>query len=145
MAENYEIKPRTSRAIKVTIKRLTNKNLNRKYLYTKNRYIYNDLIRRSGAIVFSSSQGGEFSYESEAIQNGFFTEEIINSLTNSMADNNGDGKISTEELRDYVSKIVPQKTSDAQHPTVDRDNIYQKFSFPIVNKEGSGSRNVYKP
>ncbi|CAN0542741.1 unnamed protein product, partial [Laminaria digitata] len=36
----------------------------RPWLFETDRFIYNDLARRSGAIVFSSSRGGELSYES---------------------------------------------------------------------------------
>jgi len=45
----------------------------RSYLLNRDRYIYNSLVSRSGAIVFSSSKGGELSYESDAIKGGFFT------------------------------------------------------------------------
>jgi len=67
----------------------------REYLAQRDRYIYNDLARRSGAIVFSSCKGGEFSYESEA-----------------------------------VAKL----SGGLQHPTVDRDNLYQKFGFPALKQ-----------
>jgi WD40 repeat protein/uncharacterized caspase-like protein len=102
----------------------------RDYLFQRDRFIYNDLSRRSGAIVFSSSKGGEFSYESESVQNGFFTEEIIRAITSGEADADGDGAVSIDELRNFVAKEVPALTSDLQHPTIDRDNIYQKFGFP---------------
>ena len=104
----------------------------REYLLQGDHYIYNDLSRRSGAIVFSSSRGGEFSYESDKIQNGYFTREIINAFTRKEADKNRDGIVSTDELRDYVSRTVADKTGDLQHPTVDRDNLYQKFGFPGI-------------
>ena len=107
----------------------------RTYLYDQDRYIYNDLIRRSGAIVFSSSKGGEFSYEKDDFKNGLFTTEVINCLKNKSADKNNDGIISTDELRNYVIEIVPKISSDLQHPTVDRDNIYQKFGFPLVGEK----------
>ncbi len=100
--------------------------------YKKNRFIYNDLLRRSGTIVFSSSQGSEFSYESDEIQNGYFTEYIIRGLKSGGADRNGDGKVTTDELREYVSNGVPKATQNQQHPTVDRDNLYSKFYFPVV-------------
>ena len=148
MAGNRGIRPRTSRSIKEELNRLKNadnamdrglklaeKNKNRgvrRYLYEKDRYIYNDLLRRSGAIIFSSSKGGEFSYESSKIKNGFFTESIINALTSKTADKNNDKIVSTEELRDYVIKDVSRRTWEKQHPTVDRDNIYQKFGFPAL-------------
>jgi len=104
----------------------------RNYLYQKDRFIYNDLIRRSGAIVFSSSKGGEMSYESDLYQNGLFTEEIIRTLTDSEADTDKNGFISIDELRESVIKQVPRMSNNLQHPTVDRDNIYQKFHFPII-------------
>lgn len=103
----------------------------RSYLYQKDRYIYNDLVRRSGAIVFSSSKGGEFSYERSDIQNGLFTYWVMKALTAKDADKNSDGIISTDELREYVSAQVAKASGDMQHPTVDRDNIYQKFGFTV--------------
>jgi len=103
----------------------------RSYLYQKDRYIYNDLVRRSGAIVFSSSKGGELSYERSDIQNGLFTYWVIKALTTKDADKNNDGFVSTDELREYVSAQVGKASGDLQHPTVDRDNIYQKFGFSV--------------
>jgi len=130
MGKRRNIKARTNRGIKIM--RSNAKTSNRTYLYQKDRYIYNDLLRRSGAIVFSSSRGDEFSYEDEKIKNGYFTEEIIKAFTSSRADKNKDGIVSKDELIDYVSREVPKYTDDMQHPTVDRDNIFQKFGFPIV-------------
>ena len=103
----------------------------RAYLYQKDRYIYNDLVRRSGAIVFSSSKGGELSYERSDIENGLFTEYIMKALTTTEADKDGNGTVSTDELRQYVSEQVAKASGDLQHPTVDRDNIYQKFGFGV--------------
>jgi len=122
------LKARTTRALKVTGKTSPAK---RTYLFQKDRYIYNDLARRSGAIVFSSSKGGEFSYEHDSIQNGYFTSEIIKGIRNGAADRNRDGVVSTDELREYVSQNVAKATGDLQHPTVDRDNLYQKFGFSV--------------
>ena len=103
----------------------------RNYLYQKDRYIYNDLVRRSGAIVFSSSKGGELSYERSDIENGLFTEYIMKALTTTEADKDKNGTVSTDELREYVSTQVAKASGDLQHPTVDRDNIYQKFGFGL--------------
>lgn len=104
----------------------------RSYLYQKDRYIYNDLIRRSGAIVFSSSKGGELSYERSDIQNGLFTEYIMKAFTTNEADKNSDGKITTDELRTYVTAEVAKASNDLQHPTVDRDNRKVKYDLPVV-------------
>jgi WD40 repeat protein len=101
------------------------------FINQRDRYIYNDLVRRSGAIVFSSSKGGEVSYERSDIENGLFTEYIMKALSSNEADNNTDGIVSTDELRDYVNTQVARASGDLQHPTVDRDNIYQKFGFII--------------
>lgn len=62
----------------------------RTYLLDRDRFIFNDLLRRSGAIVFSASGATEYSYEDNRYKNGL------------------------------------------QHPTVDRDNIYQKIMFPLI-------------
>jgi len=103
----------------------------------KDRYIYNDLARRSGAIVFSSCQGNEASLEADVWQQGAFTAKILAAFRDPAADLNRDGKITTDELRAYVMAEVPKLVksldpSAEQHPTVDRDNIYAKFGFPIT-------------
>lgn len=104
----------------------------RAFLLDRDRFIENDIHRRSGAVVFSSSQGSELSYESDEAQNGFFTKEILAALGSRAADKSGDGAISVDELRDYVSKAVAARTDDQQHPTVDRDNPYLKLDLPIA-------------
>ncbi|MCP4603888.1 MAG: hypothetical protein GY847_25770 [Proteobacteria bacterium] len=101
-------------------------------LKSKERYIYNDLLRRTGAIVLSSSRGNEYSYESDKIENGYFTEQIIDALSTKSADKNKDKRITTNELRKYVIDTVSRKTSGMQNPVVDRDNLELNFSFPIM-------------
>jgi len=66
MADSKGIRPRTTHKGVLFLEKKEEK---RVYLYENDRYIYNDLLRRSGAIVFSSCKGGEFSYESDRIQN----------------------------------------------------------------------------
>ncbi|MCX7024694.1 MAG: caspase family protein [Spirochaetes bacterium] len=70
-------------------------------LRDQGRYIYNDLVRRSGAIVFSSCRGGELSYELDELRNGAFTEAVLAALSSPAADANGDGIADTTELRAY--------------------------------------------
>lgn len=103
-------------------------------LLDRNRYIYNDLLRRTGAIVISSSRGSEFSYELPEIENGVFTEEILRALTSDVADHNHDGVVTTDELRAHLGSAVPARTDDQQHPTVDRDNLEASFGFPVVKE-----------
>jgi ankyrin repeat protein len=103
----------------------------RPYVYERDRFIYNSLLRRSGAIVVSSSRGGQASYESAELKHGFFTAAILNALSDRSADRNRDGQISTEELAAYVAKLVPSLSHGLQQPTVDRDNLAQRFAFPM--------------
>lgn len=103
-------------------------------VFDRERYIYNDLLRRSGAIVISSSRGAEFSFELPEIENGVFTEEMLRALTSEVADRDHDGAISTDELRTHLSRAVPGRTDDQQHPTVDRDNLEAHFGFPLVKE-----------
>lgn len=103
----------------------------RPWLMARDRYLYQDFSRRSGAIVFSSSRGGEPSFEDSRLNNGIFTGQIKRALSGE-ADSDHDGMVSTDELREFVSAAVAANTMEAQHPVVDRDNIHQKFSFPII-------------
>ncbi len=121
------MKARTTRALTVTGKSVPAK---RSYLFQKDRYIYNDLQRRSGAIVFSSSRGSEFSYESDNIKNGYFTRAVIDGLKGRNLKMTN-GLIMVDELKRFVSEKVARDTDNLQHPTVDRDNLYQKFGFPV--------------
>lgn len=100
--------------------------------FERDRYVYNDLSRRSGAIVLSSSRGSELSWELDELQNGVFTEEILLALTTGRADADKDGVVSVDELRRYVAGEVPKRTQSMQHPTVDRDNLEVSFGFPVV-------------
>jgi WD40 repeat protein len=105
----------------------------RVFLYERDRYIYNDLARRTGSIIFSASHAGEMSFESPKIQNGFFTHEIVEGLSSTQADTNHDGMISVDELEAFVSLKVALMTGGLQRPTVDRDNINQRFGFPLLH------------
>jgi len=105
----------------------------RVFLYERDRYIYNDLARRTGSIIFSASHAGEMSFESPKIQNGFFTHEILEALGSEQADLNRDRRISIDELEAFVSLKVALMTGGLQRPTVDRDNIDQRFSFPLLH------------
>ena len=73
-------------------------------------------------------------YERSDIENGLFTEYIMKALTTTEADEDNDGTVSTDELRNYVSTKVTEASDGLQHPTVDRDNIYQKFGFEVKKR-----------
>jgi len=104
----------------------------RVFLYERDRYIYNNLSRRTGSIIFSSSHAGEMSLESPALRNGFFTHEILEALQSADADSNKDGEISIDEMEAFVSLKVALMSGGLQRPTVDRDNLNQRFGFPLL-------------
>jgi hypothetical protein len=98
----------------------------RDYLRDRARYIYSDVSRRTGAIVFSSSRGGELSYERADLQNGVFTRKLIDALG---AGREGRSPLPVDELRRRVASEVSEATGGLQNPTVDRDNLYQRFKL----------------
>jgi uncharacterized caspase-like protein len=104
----------------------------RPWLLQTDRFIYNNLARRSGAIVYSSCQGTEYSYEWDAIGNGIFTQMLLQGLSEGRADADGNGRVTVPELRTYVTPEVARQTGNLQHPTIDRDNLYVTFSFPVT-------------
>ncbi len=104
----------------------------RSFLFEDERYIDNDLRRRSGAIVLSSSRGSELSWEKDEIKNGVFTEALLDALTGPGADDDADGLVSSDELRRFVTETVSKATGNAQHPTVDRDNLTANIQLPVV-------------
>lgn len=105
----------------------------RAYILDRDRYIYNDLVRRSGAVVLSSSRGTESSYELDELRNGAFTEAILRALTGiADADGDKDHRLSTQELSRSLAIEVPPRTNDLQHPTIDRDNLEMITTLPLV-------------
>ncbi len=106
----------------------------REYLLDRDRFIYADLFRRSGAIVLSSSHGTESSYELDELKNGAFTEAILRALTgvDATADADGDKRLSTLELVRALARDVPARTNGLQHPSIDRDNLDILTTLPLV-------------
>jgi len=109
----------------------------RPWLHERDRFIHRDLRRRTGAIVFSSSLGSEYSWESRELENGAFTRATIEALSSDgrrgsgpRADDDDNGRVSIRELKTYVRERVPQLTEHKQHPTVDRDNVRRQFELP---------------
>lgn len=110
----------------------------RAWLLQRDRFIYDDVSRRTGAIVFSSSRGGELSYEADPIANGFFTEALVLGLTGA-ADTDADLHVSIDELRTFVSDAVATATGDLQHPVIDRDNRQMRLTFAVTPITGDVS------
>lgn len=91
--------------------------------------IFVDLRRGTGAIVISSSGGGEFAYESPKWNNGVFTYAFLEGLKSGNADANEDGEILVSEIREYAFDKVQHLTNNMQNPTSRRDNL--EFDFRV--------------
>jgi hypothetical protein len=102
----------------------------RRFVFERDNFLFNGILRSSGTVVFSSSRGAELSYEAEELRNGVFTQAVLEALTEDAADANGDGQITPTELRVYVAKDVAGYTEGAQNPTIERDNLAADIAIP---------------
>jgi WD40 repeat protein/uncharacterized caspase-like protein len=102
----------------------------RQALAERDRWIYNDLVRRTGAIVLSSSRGDEYSLESDGLRQGLFTSAVLEALAQAAADADRDGRVDSREIQAWVGRRVPELSGGAQHPVVDRDNLSVTIGFP---------------
>lgn len=119
--------PRTTRGLEVDP---VDEDSHRPSRVDRERFIYNDLERRTGAIVMASSRGTEVSYEQDSLRNGVFTEAVLEALRGQAADADGDEAIDSDELRHYVAARVSELTDGRQNPTVDRDNREIRIVLP---------------
>lgn len=106
----------------------------RDYVYQRNRYINNDVFLRSGTVVFSSSKGGEVSFEPGEYleeENGFFTRAFLDGMSSVSTDADGDGALSITELEERVYAAVTERTGYRQNPTIDRDNPLSRLALPF--------------
>lgn len=103
----------------------------RPHLLDRDRMILMDLSRRTGAVVFSASRGNELSYESDTYRNGYFTAGILRTLAEE-GRSSDNAPLTTARMRQAVKAWVEEETGDLQHPTVDRDNVYQSIVLPLV-------------
>ena len=91
--------------------------------------LFTNLEKGSGALVISSAGGGEFAFESKEWNNGVFTYSLLEGLKTGTADKSGDGNISVEELKEYVTGRSKTLTGGKQTPTSRREN--PEFDFRI--------------
>lgn len=100
----------------------------RTWVIDDGRYILNSLNRSSGAVVFSSCKGDQFSFENETLENGYFTASFIDVFQQSIAD--GEEVLDLREVISRVTEMVKERMPE-QTPTVDRDNMHLNFVFPL--------------
>lgn len=107
----------------------------RHWLTQKNRFIHQDVFRRTGAVIFSSCLGHEASWEVDARKNGAFTDALLEELR---SEGTGADLRDFDELRIGVEARVAEITSGLQHPTVDRDNLTQALQVPYFKGRRRG-------
>ncbi|MCC5887998.1 MAG: caspase family protein [Gammaproteobacteria bacterium] len=107
-----------------------------RWLRQRDRFIYADLARRSGAIVLSSSMPNETSAEAAYLGNGLFTQGLLNALTDPELDSRGDGWLSVTELFEgayaFVTRESDLGSGSEQHPVIDRDNVLLDLRLPLI-------------
>ena len=109
-----------------------------RWLRQRDRFIYADIARRSGAIVLSSSMPNETSAEAGYLGNGLFTEGLLNALTDPGLDPSGDGWVSVTELFEATYAFVTRESDlddgdgPGQHPVIDRDNLQIDVRLPLL-------------
>jgi uncharacterized caspase-like protein len=85
-----------------------------------------------GAVVFTSSRGGEFSRESSEWGHGAFTYALLNGLRGE-AGLRQEEVITMKELDAYVSRKVPELTGGTQHPITFTPEGY--LDFPVAKRK----------
>lgn len=95
----------------------------------RDRFIYADLLRRTGAVVISSSRGNELSYESTQLGNGLFTAGLIHALQNAET-----ATLSLDELFEQTLPFVMEHSHYRQTPVIDRDNPRTNIFLPTLNR-----------
>ncbi|HTB51792.1 MAG TPA: caspase family protein [Ferruginibacter sp.] len=79
--------------------------------------IFADISKNNGAVIISAAGGLECALENAEYDNGIFTYCVKKALLDREADKNGDGEISVNELKEYVSAQVEELTHGLQKPT----------------------------
>ena len=74
-----------------------------------------DVMKYAGIMVFASSKGEEYSYESGSWKHGAFTLALLEALEGK-ADFDHDKKVTLSEVIAFVTGRVKQLTNDRQHP-----------------------------
>lgn len=87
----------------------------------------------SGAVVFASSTGNQYSLEDQAWNNGAFTKALVEGLSGK-ADYAGKGKITVNMLDLYLSERVKELTKGQQTPTTTKPQTVP--DFPVAVKRG---------
>ncbi|RYY70390.1 MAG: hypothetical protein EOO13_06740 [Chitinophagaceae bacterium] len=88
--------------------------------------LFTDLKGNNGSVIISAAGGMEYALESAKWNNGVFTYCVRQGIEDRLADSEGgnnDGKVSVQELQQYVSRKVSELTNGKQQPTNRRENL----------------------
>ncbi|MCL4189278.1 MAG: caspase family protein [Rhodobacteraceae bacterium] len=90
-----------------------------------------DLYAATGAVVFSSATGSQYSLESPEWGNGAFTLALREGL-DGRADVNGDGAVSVNEMNLYLSDRVKELTANRQTPVLRKRDEVADFPLAVL-------------
>jgi WD40 repeat protein len=85
----------------------------------------------TGAVVFCSSSGRQYSLESDKWENGAFTKAAVEGLMGN-ADYTADGKLTINELELYIAERVKDLTSGRQTPVTAKPATIRDFPIAVL-------------
>ena len=85
----------------------------------------------TGAVVFASSTGKQYSLENPAWNNGAFTKALVEGVSG-RADYIGDGRITINMLDLYLSERVKELTDGKQTPTTTKPETISDFPIALI-------------
>jgi hypothetical protein len=83
-------------------------------------------------VILASSSGADVSLEKDSLENGVFTEALIEGLSGKAADDKGIVDIAL--LQRYVRKTVPKLTEGAQKPTISLEGLDDILDLVLAKK-----------
>ena len=96
--------------------------------------IVNELTSaESGAVVFASSTGNQYSVEDPTWKNGAFTKALVEGISGK-ADYTGQGRITINMLDLYISERVKELTKGQQTPTTTKPQTIPDFPIAVSRK-----------
>lgn len=96
--------------------------------------------RKAGVLVFAASRGGEPSIERDEWRHGAFTRALLDGLAGAADRTPGDGRITLQELRTYVTWRVIDLTQGQQHPYFPRmENLAAESIVALVPRAGAAA------
>ncbi|RYY47207.1 MAG: hypothetical protein EOO06_12890 [Chitinophagaceae bacterium] len=88
--------------------------------------LFTDLKGNNGAVIISAAGGMEYALESAKWNNGVFTYCVRRGIEEKYADTDGgnfDGRVTVQELQQYVSRKVSELTNGKQQPNNRKENL----------------------